>query len=112
MVIQQLGIGRRWSWSGDGGDWANGAGGYVGTWGDNGDCYRENGNNGVSEVRSDYDDSRITGVIEKTYRGYGDDAASYFTFGVSNNYQNSLRYESEYYQIASRWTRWIIISKV
>lgn len=70
---------------GAGGDWAGGAGGYVGTWGDDGDCYRANGNNGVSLLRSDYEDTRISGVSDGSYRGIGDDAASYFTSGVLNS---------------------------
>lgn len=69
---------------GAGGDWAGGAGGYVGTWGDNGDCYRTNGNNGISLLRSDFTDTRIEGVSNAIYRGRGDDAASYFTFGIQN----------------------------
>lgn len=76
---------------GAGGDWANGAGGYVGTWADDGDCYRPNGNNGISLLRSDFTDTRIYGVNDGTYRGAGDDAASYFTYGV----QSYSQYVSE-----------------
>ncbi|MBO5398396.1 MAG: hypothetical protein J6A36_05690 [Clostridia bacterium] len=75
---------------GAGGDWANGAGGYVGTWGDTGDCYRTNGNNGISLLRSDFSDIGVSGVSDGSYRGSGDDAASYFTYGV----QNIIQYQS------------------
>ena len=64
---------------GAGGDWANGAGGYVGTWGDNGDNLRTNGNNGLSLLRSQFSNTGISGVETGTYRGAGDDAASYFS---------------------------------
>ncbi len=70
-----------------GGDWAGGAGGYVGTWGDNGDCYRTNGNNGISLLRSDFTDENISGIADGTYRGGGDDGASYFTIGLMNRWQ-------------------------
>lgn len=67
---------------GAGGDWANGAGGYVGTWGDEFDCNRTNGNNGISLLRLDF------GVnVASNGRGIGDDAASYFTHGVMCTYQ-------------------------
>lgn len=82
MDIHGAGIGGGGA-GGAGGDWANGAGGYVGTWGDDGDCYRNNGNNGISELRSSYTNTGISGVSAKTYRGVGDDAASYFTYGVT-----------------------------
>ena len=62
-----------------GGDWAGGAGGYVGTWGDNGDCYRTNGNNGISLLRSDFTKEGISGIVEGTYRVACYFAASYFT---------------------------------
>lgn len=71
---------------GAGGDWANGAGGFVGTWGDNGDCERSNGNSGISLKRSDFD---LNGTIFM-----GDDAASYFTYGVINPIRYSTSNEN------------------
>ena len=64
-------------------------GGYVGTWGDEGDCYRTNGNNGLSLLRSAFDNDKITGIRDESYRGHGDDAASYFSYGVQN-YNESI----------------------
>lgn len=89
------GIGRWPELGGGGGDWENGAGGYVGTWGDDGDIYREEGHNGISILRQDYDDTRISGISDRTYRGLGSDAASYFTNGVMC--LNLFSYNKEHY---------------
>ncbi len=65
-------------------------GGYVGTWGDDGDCYRTNGDNGISLLIKDFDNKGISGVGDNSFRGNGDDAASYFSYGTTNNKQSTM----------------------
>ena len=63
------GIGGRWRWPVEGGNWATGACGYVGTWGDEGDNQHGNGNNGFSLSRTNKNNHA------------GDDGGSYFSYG-------------------------------
>lgn len=63
------GIGGRWGWPVGDGNWGTGAGGYVGTWGDENDNDHPNGNNGFTLSR------------QGGYSHPGDDGGSYFSCG-------------------------------